>query len=220
MQSEGGDINGDLWFSVTVNSFDGNSRTTRLRVPRGPVGPQGIPGPQGLKGERGERGEPGPQGDPGPIGPIGPQGLQGPIGPEGIAGPIGPEGPAGADGKDAEITPELIEDLVQRVLTEGRTVKDVPAGYALSEEDFNGRTVLRLTSLTGGQSIQVTKPLESFVGKTVVIRKVFDTINPDSLVADGVNISPTGVNSLGTSGEFLTLMYAGSGNWDVYRGGV
>lgn len=66
-----------------------------------------ITSPKGAKGDTGPQG---PQGEQGPVGPVGPVGPQGNTGPQ---GPVGPQGEQGPAGKDATITAESVNAVME-----------------------------------------------------------------------------------------------------------
>ncbi len=80
-------------------------------------------------------------GPPGPPGPTGPAGIQGPIGPAGVTGFTGPQGPAGAAGALGPTGPQ--GPLEWKLVPVGTT------SYTMSNDDFDGITMIEFTSPSG-----------------------------------------------------------------------
>lgn len=113
----------------------------------------------------------------------------------------------------------VIEDKIyNRITKTGYRIVTANKDYTLTAADFDGRTVVRGTKVTG-QTVTITKPpKEDFVGLTVIIRKVggngknYLTIT----AGEGVTLTPTDVSPLRRDGSSATLVYIGNGVYDVY----
>lgn len=112
---------------------------------------------------------------------------------------------------------DVINKLRQEILGLGYTLKTENAHYTTQAEDFNGYTIIR-ANRNGDQTITLSKPDDSFVGKALIVRKTngdvgtLVTLKP----AEGVTISPADGSPLRRVGSSATLVYTGEGNWDVF----
>lgn len=99
----------------------------------------------------------------------------------------------------------------------GYTLKTENNHYTTQAADFNGFTIIR-ANYNGDQTITLTKPDDSFIGKALIVRKTnggvgtFVTLKAGA----GVTISPADSTPLRRVGSSATLVYTGGGNWDVF----
>ena len=112
---------------------------------------------------------------------------------------------------------ELVNTLRTQILGMGYTLKTENNHYTTQAEDFNGFTIIRANH-NGDQTITLTKPDDSFIGKALIVRKIngdagtFVTLK----AGDDVTISPADSTPLRRVGSSATLVYTGGGNWDVF----
>ena len=112
---------------------------------------------------------------------------------------------------------ELVNTLRTQILGMGYTLKTENNHYTTQAEDFNGFTIIRANH-NGDQTITLTKPDDSFIGKALIVRKTngdvgtFVTLKAGA----GVTISPADSTPLRRVGSSATLVYTGGGNWDVF----
>ena len=112
---------------------------------------------------------------------------------------------------------ELVNTLRTQILGMGYTLKTENNHYTTQAGDFNGFTIIRANH-NGDQTITLTKPDDSFIGKALIVRKTngdvgtFVTLKAGA----GVTISPADSTPLRRVGSSATLVYTGGGNWDVF----
>lgn len=112
---------------------------------------------------------------------------------------------------------ELVDTLRTQILGMGYTLKTENNHYTTQAEDFNGFTIIR-ANRNGDQTITLTKPDDSFIGKALIIRKTNGNVGTFVTLkaGDGVAISPADSTPLRRVGSSATLVYTGEGNWDVF----
>jgi hypothetical protein len=112
---------------------------------------------------------------------------------------------------------ELVNTLRTQILGMGYTLKTENNHYATQAEDFNGFTIIR-ANRNGDQTITVTKPHDSFIGKALIVRKTNGDVGTFVTLkaGDDVTISPADSTPLRRVGSSATLVYTGEGNWDVF----
>ena len=112
---------------------------------------------------------------------------------------------------------ELVNTLRTQILGMGYTLKTEDNHYTTQAEDFNGFTIIR-ANRNGDQTITVTKPHDSFIGKALIVRKTNGDVGTFVTLkaGDGVTISPADSTPLRRVGSSATLVYTGGGNWDVF----
>lgn len=112
---------------------------------------------------------------------------------------------------------ELVNTLRAQILGMGYTLKTEDNHYTTQAEDFNGFTIIR-ANRNGDQTITVTKPDDSFIGKALIVRKTNGDVGTFVTLKAGadVTISPADSTLLRRVGSSATLVYTGAGNWDVF----
>ena len=112
---------------------------------------------------------------------------------------------------------ELVNTLRTQILGMGYTLKTEDNHYTTQAEDFNGFTIIR-ANRNGDQTITVTKPDDSFIGKALIVRKTNGDVGTFVTLkaGDDVTISPADSTPLRRVGSSATLVYTGGGNWDVF----
>ena len=112
---------------------------------------------------------------------------------------------------------ELVNTLRTQILGMGYTLKTENNHYTTQAEDFNGFTIIRANH-NGDQTITLTKPDDSFVGKALIVRKINGGVGTFVTLkaGGGVTISPADSTPLRRVGSSATLVYTGGGNWDVF----
>ena len=112
---------------------------------------------------------------------------------------------------------ELVNTLRTQILGMGYTLKTENNHYTTQAEDFNGFTIIRANH-NGDQTITLTKPDDSFIGKALIVRKTNGDVGTFVTLkaGDGVTISPADSTPLRRVGSSATLVYTGGGNWDVF----
>lgn len=112
---------------------------------------------------------------------------------------------------------ELVNTLRTQILGMGYTLKTENNHYTTQAEDFNGFTIIR-ANRNGDQTITITKPDDSFIGKALIVRKTNGDVGTFVTIkaGDGVTISPPDATPLRRVGISATLVYTGDGNWDVF----
>lgn len=89
-------------------------------------------------------------------------------------------------------------------------IKDVNEGYSTVEADFNGNTVLLVNVTSASGNITLTKPADSFVGKSITI--MLKTAKILNIQPSGdVSILPTASATLKKEGASTTFVYKGNG---------
>lgn len=109
---------------------------------------------------------------------------------------------------------QTVFDMVMRI---GYTLKTENNHYTTQAEDFNGFTIIR-ANRNGDQTITLTKPDDSFIGKALIVRKTSGDVGTFVTLkaGDDVTISPADSTPLRRVGSSATLVYTGGGNWDVF----
>ena len=112
---------------------------------------------------------------------------------------------------------ELVNTLRTQILGMGYTLKTENNHYTTQAEDFNGFTIIRANH-NGDQTITLTKPGDSFIGKALIVRKTNGAVGTFVTLkaGAGVIISPADSTPLRRVGSSATLVYTGGGNWDVF----
>lgn len=112
---------------------------------------------------------------------------------------------------------ELVNTLRTQILGMGYTLKTENNHYTTQAEDFNGFTIIR-ANRNGDQTITLTKPDDSFIGKALIVRKTNGDVGTFVTLkaGDDVTISPADSTPLRRVGSSATLVYTGEGNWDVF----
>lgn len=112
---------------------------------------------------------------------------------------------------------ELVNTLRTQILGMGYTLKTENTHYTTQAEDFNGFTIIR-ANRNGDQTITITKPDDSFIGKALIVRKINGDVGTFVTLkaGDDVTISPADSTPLRRVGSSATLVYTGEGNWDVF----
>lgn len=116
-----------------------------------------------------------------------------------------------------DIINELVNTLRTQILGMGYTLKTENNHYTTQAKDFNGFTIIR-ANRSGDQTIMLTKPDDSFIGKALIVRKTNGDVGTFVTLkaGDGVTISPADSTPLRRVGSSATLVYTGEGNWDVF----
>ena len=112
---------------------------------------------------------------------------------------------------------ELVNTLRTQILGMGYTLKTENNHYTTQAKDFNGFTIIRANH-NGDQTITLTKPDDSFIGKALIVRKTNGGVGTFVTLkaGGGVTISPADSTPLRRVGSSATLVYTGGGNWDVF----
>lgn len=112
---------------------------------------------------------------------------------------------------------ELVNTLRTQILGMGYTLKTENNHYTTQAKDFNGFTIIRANH-NGDQTITLTKPDDSFIGKALIVRKTNGGVGTFVTLkaGDDVTISPADSTPLRRVGSSATLVYTGGGNWDVF----
>ncbi len=112
---------------------------------------------------------------------------------------------------------ELVNTLRTQILGMGYTLKTEDNHYTTQAEDFNGFTIIR-ANRNSDQTITLTKPDDSFIGKALIVRKTNGDVGTFVTLkaGDDVTISPADSTPLRRVGSSATLVYTGEGNWDVF----
>lgn len=101
--------------------------------------------------------------------------------------------------------------------------------YTTTEDDYDGRTIIRGIksdvigadggTVTGDQSIVITKPSDDFIGYSVAIKKAGTSTNAATLTlvtGEGVTFNPADANVLRRPGSTAVLVYVGNGEFDIF----
>ena len=112
---------------------------------------------------------------------------------------------------------ELVNTLRTQILGMGYTLKTENNHYTTQAEDFNGFTIIR-ANRNGDQTITLTKPDDSFIGKALIVRKTNGDVGTFVTLEAGVGVtlSPADSTLLRRVGSSATLIYIGKGNWDIF----
>lgn len=116
-----------------------------------------------------------------------------------------------------DIINKIMDTLRSQILGMGYTLKTENNHYTTLADDFNGYTIIR-ANRNGDQTITLTKPDDSFIGKALVVRKTNGDVGTSVTLkaGDDVTISPADSTPLRRVGSSATLLYTGEGNWDVF----
>ena len=112
---------------------------------------------------------------------------------------------------------KLTQSITEKLLGIGYIINTQNNHYTLQESDFTGHTLVR-GNRDGDQTITITKPSDSFIGKSVVVRKTNGGVGTSLTIKTdtGVTISPADISPLRRIGSTVTLVYIGDGNWDAF----
>lgn len=117
-----------------------------------------------------------------------------------------------------DVINKLIQSLFDRIMNIGYRINTQGNHYTIQESDFDGRTIIR-ANRNSDQTITITKPpSESFIGKSVIVRKTNGeagtVVNLNT--GDGVSILPVDSTPIRRNGSSVTLVYVGDGIYDVF----
>ena len=111
--------------------------------------------------------------------------------------------------------------IINNILKLGYAINTQTIDYATVDADLNGRTLIRCDK-NGNQTITINKPDPATdaekVGTAVIVRKTNGAVGTTlTLVAgSGVTLSPVDATILRRVGSSVTLVYVGSGVWDIF----
>lgn len=116
----------------------------------------------------------------------------------------------------------VIENATNQVINNflklGYRINTQDSNYTLVQDDFDGRTIVRMNSASN-QTLTVIKPdSEEKIGTVVMVRRSNgNTGTLLTLVAgEGVTLSPVDISPLRRIGSSVSLIYIGNGHWDVF----
>ena len=116
----------------------------------------------------------------------------------------------------------VIENATNQVINNflklGYRINTQDSNYTLVQDDFDGRTIVRMNSASN-QTLTVIKPdSEEKIGTVVMVRR--SNGNAGTLLTlvagKGVTLSPVDISPLRRIGSSVSLIYIGNGHWDVF----
>ena len=116
----------------------------------------------------------------------------------------------------------VIENATNKVINNflklGYRINTQNSNYTLVQDDFDGRTIVRMNSASN-QTLTVIKPdSEEKIGTVVMVRR--SNGNAGTLLTlvagEGVTLSPVDISPLRRIGSSVSLIYIGNGHWDVF----
>lgn len=116
-----------------------------------------------------------------------------------------------------DIIQRIADAVYQRVMATGYRINNQADDYTLAGDDFDGRTIVRMTK-NADTTLTLPKPPDTFVGKAVIVRKIngdpgtfLNLVSSDPTVV----LNPPDATPLRRQGASATLVYTGD-SWDIY----
>ena len=108
--------------------------------------------------------------------------------------------------------------VINNILKLGYRINTQDGNYSLTQEDFDGRTLVRMNAATN-QTLTITKPdTEDRVGTAVIVRRTGGNVGTllTFIAGTDVTFNPVDISPLRRIGSSATLVYVGNGVWDVF----
>ena len=119
---------------------------------------------------------------------------------------------------ESTVIENATNQVINNFLKLGYRINTQDSNYTLVQDDFDGRTIVRMNSASN-QTLTVIKPdSEEKIGTVVMVRRSNgNTGTLLTLVAgEGVTLSPVDISPLRRIGSSVSLIYIGKGHWDVF----
>ena len=119
---------------------------------------------------------------------------------------------------ESTVIENATNQVINNFLKLGYRINTQDSNYTLVQDDFDGRTIVRMNSASN-QTLTVIKPdSEEKVGTVVMVRR--SNGNAGTLLTlvagEGVTLSPVDISPLRRIGSSVSLIYIGNGHWDVF----
>ena len=119
---------------------------------------------------------------------------------------------------ESTVIENATNQVINNFLKLGYRINTQDSNYTLVQDDFDGRTIVRMNSASN-QTLTVIKPdSEEKIGTVVMVRRSKGNVGTLlTLVAgEGVTLSPVDISPLRRIGSSVSLIYIGKGYWDVF----
>ena len=119
---------------------------------------------------------------------------------------------------ESTVIENATNQVINNFLKLGYRINTQDSNYTLVQDDFDGRTIVRMNSASN-QTLTVIKPnSEEKIGTVVMVRR--SNGNAGTLLTlvagKGVTLSPVDISPLRRIGSSVSLIYIGNGYWDVF----
>lgn len=119
---------------------------------------------------------------------------------------------------ESTVIENATNQVINNFLKLGYRINTQNSNYTLVQDDFDGRTIVRMNSASN-QTLTVIKPAsEEKIGTVVMVRR--SNGNAGTLLTlvagEGVTLSPVDISPLRRIGSSVSLIYIGNGYWDVF----
>ena len=119
---------------------------------------------------------------------------------------------------ESTVIENATNQVINNFLKLGYRINTKDSNYTLVQDDFDGRTIVRMNSASN-QTLTVIKPdSEEKIGTVVMVRR--SNGNAGTLLTlvagEGVTLSPVDISPLRRIGSSVSLIYIGNGHWDVF----
>lgn len=119
---------------------------------------------------------------------------------------------------ESTVIENATNQVINNFLKLGYRINTQDSNYTLVQDDFDGRTIVRMNSASN-QTLTVIKPdSEEKIGTVVMVRR--SNGNAGTLLTlvagNGVTLSPVDISPLRRIGSSVSLIYIGKGYWDVF----
>lgn len=119
---------------------------------------------------------------------------------------------------ESKVIENATNQVINNFLKLGYRINTQDSNYTLVQDDFDGRTIVRMNSASN-QTLTVIKPdSEEKIGTVVMVRR--SNGNAGTLLTlvagNGVTLSPVDISPLRRIGSSVSLIYIGNGYWDVF----
>ena len=119
---------------------------------------------------------------------------------------------------ESTVIENATNQVINNFLKLGYRINTQDSNYTLVQDDFDGRTIVRMNSASN-QTLTVIKPdSEEKIGTVVMVRR--SNGNAGTLLTlvagEGVTLSPVDISPLRRIGSSVSLIYIGKGYWDVF----
>ena len=119
---------------------------------------------------------------------------------------------------ESTVIENATNQVINNFLKLGYRINTQDSNYTLVQDDFDGRTIVRMNSASN-QTLTAIKPdSEEKIGTVVMVRR--SNGNAGTLLTlvagEGVTLSPRDISPLRRIGSSVSLIYIGNGYWDVF----
>ena len=119
---------------------------------------------------------------------------------------------------ESTVIENATNQVINNFLKLGYRINTQDNNYTLVQDDFDGRTIVRMNSASN-QTLTVIKPdNEEKIGTVVMVRRSNGNAGTLLTLVAGkeVTLSPVDISPLRRIGSSVSMIYIGNGHWDVF----